>query len=98
MDEMEAVERSLAPMFEKAEKEGLWFCRDDMCFSPDELREEQACGRFLGGAVNWTLEKPEKRVEAAFIKADLAQKEACELEKRVFFWAKGWSDADQIKG
>ena len=89
MDELKAVEISLAPMFEKAEEDGLWFCRHDICFSPEELRHEQACGRFRWGAINWSLEDPKNLVEAAYEKAYQARKEAIELKERVASWEKG---------
>jgi len=58
---------SLIPLFEKAEREGLWFFSpyQQLWFSPRELRAAQAEGRFRWGAVNWKLRPPtEYRDEA----------------------------------
>lgn len=63
----EEVSRQLAPMFEKARREGLYFlCRyQGMEFSPDELQAEQAQGRLNWGAVNWELRPVAERVKHA---------------------------------
>lgn len=61
MTEKEAVFNSLKPLFKKAREEGLWFhCGyQDLWFSPDELEKMQTEeGRFIWGAVNWTLRNP----------------------------------------
>lgn len=56
----EAVIESLAPLFERADRERLWFyfSYQGMWFSPDELRAKHAAGRLYFGAVNWTLRNP----------------------------------------
>lgn len=64
MDEREEIIKSLQPLFEKAEKEKLWFyCNyQDLWFSPKELKDMQKAGRFIWGEVNWTLQNPMERV------------------------------------
>lgn len=64
MDE-NAVLAGLTPMFAKARAEGLWFhCGyRDIWFSPDELDAANKEGRFIWGAVNWTLRDPRERLE-----------------------------------
>ena len=55
---------SLKPLFEKAEKEKLWFnCSyQNLWFSPKELKKYQEEGRFIWGVDNWTLLNPMERV------------------------------------
>jgi hypothetical protein len=55
----------LQPLFDKAEKEGLWFyCSyQQLWFSPNELKNEQSNGRFLWGAVNWQLRDPHEKLK-----------------------------------
>lgn len=56
----EEILKSLEPLFEKAERDGLWFfCHyQAMWFSPRELRKEHANGRLAWGPVNWVLRDP----------------------------------------
>jgi len=56
--------KSLEPMFEKAEKEGLWFyCSyQDLWFKPQELKEKQSNGRFIWGSDNWELRHPFEKI------------------------------------
>lgn len=51
----------LIPLFNQARREGLWFhcAYQDLWFTPDDLEAAQANGRFLWGAVNWKLVRPE---------------------------------------
>ncbi|TPG68639.1 hypothetical protein EEL31_08970 [Brevibacillus laterosporus] len=55
---------SLQPLFDQAEKKGLWFYSSyhDIWLSPSKLRQEQENGNFLWGAVNWQLRDPLERV------------------------------------
>lgn len=64
--EREAILKTLEPLFERAEKEGLWFhCGyQDLWFSPKELRENQANGRFVWGLPNWELRNPLEKIES----------------------------------
>ncbi len=77
MDEATDIKKSLAPLFKEADEKGLWFyCSyQDLWFSPDDLRSEQANGRFVWGAVNWRLRRPSERMDQlqeAAISAKLA--------------------------
>ena len=49
-----------APLFERAEREGLWFYGryHDIWFSPAELRAMHEQGRFIWGVQNWELLPP----------------------------------------
>ena len=55
----------LAPMFEKARAEGLWFRYNYqvLWFSPDELESQHDKGYFQWGSVNWELRNPEEGIE-----------------------------------
>ena len=61
----EEVLRQLEPMFEKAEREGLWLQSEshDMLFSPKELHEMHDENTFLWGALNWELKSPQDELE-----------------------------------
>jgi hypothetical protein len=54
------LDRDFAPLFEQAEREGLWFCchYQDIWCSPSELREHHKNGRYRWGIINWELRKP----------------------------------------
>ncbi len=64
MSERDQIIAGLKPLFKKARAEGLWFrsSYQDLWFSPDELEAAQAAGRFIWGAVNWTLCDPADRL------------------------------------
>lgn len=64
IDEKAQILEMLTPLFKKADAEGLWFyCSyQSMWFSPAELREAQANGKFVWGPVNWQLLQPSQRV------------------------------------
>ena len=55
---------SLEPLFERAEKEGLWFRSGygGGWFSPDELRKEHENNKFLWGFKSWELRNPEEEL------------------------------------
>ena len=60
------IERlGLKDMFEKADREGLWFyCNyQDLWFSPAQLRANFADERFRWGRVNWELRSPLEKLE-----------------------------------
>jgi len=54
----------LAPLFERATREGLWFYSkyQGLWFSPAELEAEQSDGRFIWAATNWNLRDPMERL------------------------------------
>jgi len=56
---------TLAPMFEKAEREGLWFRSfyQNLWFSPAELKAEQAKGQFCWDYENWELRNPQDKLD-----------------------------------
>lgn len=64
MTERQIILDSLQPLFERAEREGLWFnCSyQDLWFSPTELKKLHKDGRFIWGAQNWTLRNPQERL------------------------------------
>lgn len=61
----EMILNGLEPLFKEAEKYGLWFYTSyqQLWLSPQELREEQANGRFIWGAANWQIRSPEERFD-----------------------------------
>ncbi len=80
-----AILESLAPLFKRADAEGLWFfCSyQGLWFSPDELRSKQADGKFLWGAVNWTLRDPKEGIQNLTVAVNNAQKELENFYRRV---------------
>lgn len=64
MNEVNEIINGMQPLYEKAEKEGLWFWSryQDLWFSPSELKEAQGQGRFLWGYVNWELRDPKEKI------------------------------------
>ena len=91
MTEREEILEGLKPLFEKAEKEGLWFkCNSmlagDIFFSPSELKEQQAIGKFLWDAMNWNLVFPELQLKYLKNKVEEAQKEVVLFELRMGIW------------
>jgi hypothetical protein len=85
MTEHEEIVAGLAPLFKKAEKEGLWFHEGfhDVSFSPKELRKEQANGKFWWGACNWKLIDPQSLIKD--FKKDIrrAEDEIKKIQKRI---------------
>lgn len=61
------VPTTLAELIAKAEREKLWLhcVYQDLWFSPQELRAENAAGKFQWGVQNWTLRDPKEYVEEA---------------------------------
>lgn len=62
MSKKEQIIKSLQPLFEKAEKEDLWFYSNKIgviWFSPAELKQNHDRGKFLWGPDNWELRDPE---------------------------------------
>ena len=64
-DIIKQIKDGLAPMFERARKEKLWFRSfyQNMWFSPDELQAKHDEGELLWGAVNWELVDPNKKIK-----------------------------------
>lgn len=67
----------LHEMINQARAQSMWlWCRyQDLWFSPDELESAHRSGRFMWGAVNWTLRHPSERLEAAELRLKEAQAE-----------------------
>jgi hypothetical protein len=78
----------LKPLFEKAEKDGLWFRWNyqGIVFSPDELMERHKKGTFISGAVNWTLINPHHEIEKLKAGVEDAKNELRKFEARVYKW------------
>lgn len=76
---------SLEPLFETAKRKKLWFhCNyQDLWFSPQELRENHAEGRFIWGPQNWTLRNPQELINQ--IKTEIKGNEVRleQLQKRI---------------
>jgi len=71
----EAVE-SLKPLIEKARRAGKWLhcAYQDLWFSPEQLEQHNAAGRFRWGAVNWSLRDPQERLKEMQRSIDKTQK------------------------
>lgn len=84
MIEREEILNSLKPLFKKAETEKLaFYCSyQDMWFTPAELRECHAHGRFIWGLVNWRLRDPRERIEELKRSAQSAEKRLDDGTKR----------------
>ena len=76
---------SLKPLFEKAEKEKLWFYSNyqDMWFSPKELKEYQSKDCFIWGADNWKLRNPKEELERLYKQANNHYKNIDNFTKRM---------------
>lgn len=74
---MTDVAAMLAPLIQQAKSEGKWlWCHyQDLWFSPEQLAEENANGKFLWGPVNWRLRDPQERISEAERRAAQAQRE-----------------------
>lgn len=83
--ELRQIKDGLAPLFERAEKEGLWFNSNyqDLWFSPSELKRKHEKDEFLWGACNWTLRKPSERTHELKETVDDAKRELAEWEKKL---------------
>ncbi len=86
-DQRESILIDLAPLFEEAAAKGLWFyCSyQGLWFSPQQLADKHAEGKFIWGAVNWRLRDPAERLHEL-----LKEKEAA--EKAFVLFAKEYSD------
>lgn len=68
----------LEPLFEEAEKSGLWFYAkyQSIWLHPKELRAEHAKGKFVWGPVNWILRNPEEYIDFLRVEAHQHDQEA----------------------
>jgi hypothetical protein len=85
MTERELVIEGLKPLFEQAEREGLWFYQSytGLWLSPDDLRKEQSNGSYFWGACNWKLRSPIERLEQLTHDADRAIAEREKFRERI---------------
>jgi hypothetical protein len=81
--------QSLKPMFDKAERERLWFSSpyQQLWFSPGNLREAQSNGRFRWGSVNWELRDPRERVKELREEGKALLRKADAMEQEIQFKA-----------
>lgn len=86
MDDKDLILRDLEPLFERAEKEGLWFYSNyqDFWLSPQELKEYQSEGRFVWGAVNWQLRNPYERLNELVGKRHGVENEIEQFKNRIY--------------
>ena len=67
MSERDIILEDLAPLFERAERDGLWFHNTyrDLWFSPAELRahHKNGNGEFVWSSIHWTLRDPRERLK-----------------------------------
>ncbi len=70
---MNAMEK----LFADAEAKGHWLycCYQGLWFSPNELKSQQANGKFLWGASNWSVRDPQEGLDSLTRKVGEAQKE-----------------------
>jgi len=70
----------------RAEKKWLFCSYQEIWFSPDELQEQNAKGKFLWGAKNWTLLDPYEKVNRLKVAAVFAQRELDEFRYKIDKW------------
>lgn len=85
------IENDMKKLFERAEKEGLWFYfrYQDMWFSPRELREEQERGNFLFGQVNWDLRDPQDEISRIDARIQALKEQRGDMVKRIIKHCRG---------
>lgn len=78
-------EELMAPLFAQAEASGTWFfcAYQQLVFSPQELRDANAAGRFRWGPLNWELRRPEEEHERLHGEVQKAVKELEVFEQRM---------------
>jgi hypothetical protein len=78
----------LEELCRQAEREGKWLhcAYANLWFSPDELRAENAAGRFRWGAMNWTLRAPHGEWRRLEDVAAAARQEADRFRARIEQW------------
>lgn len=79
---------SLKPLFERAERENLWFFSQyfQLWLSPAELRARQEKGQYVWGDKSWTLEDPLEKLEDLDQDAKEALAAYEEFKERVNTW------------
>ena len=93
-DEMQQIQTKilagLEPLFEKAEKEELWFYSTDsqMWFSPKELRDYHTEGKCIWDAYVWKLRDPTDRLKELLNKVSYAEEELNKFKNRIMEWSK----------
>jgi hypothetical protein len=77
--------KELEPLFERAEKEKLWFYSSyqGLWFSPKELKEEHENGKFIWGAGNWQLLDPQTEIDSMLRRIENTKKEIELFKKRI---------------
>lgn len=78
---MSEIEALMAPLLAEAERTGKWlYCGyQSLWFSPRQLREAQANGKFRWGPVNWKMRDPRERLEEAKRNLAVAQDEVARI-------------------
>lgn len=75
----------MKPLIERAKKEGKWLrCSyQDIWFSPSELENAQADGKFRWGPVNWDLFDPNDKVRSLELEIENKKRSLEEFKKRM---------------
>lgn len=83
--EVQAIRDSLEPLFTQAEKEQLWFRSryQGIWLTPNELRENQAEGKFIWGPSNWELRNPEEELARLYKVAVQARNNHDSWERKI---------------
>lgn len=68
----------------RAEGKWLWCHYQDIWFSPDQLDEQNAVGKFIWGPVNWQLRDPKERLAEAKARVDRANEEYLKIRREHF--------------
>lgn len=76
---------SMAPLFKAAKDGGKWFRShyQGIIFTPEELEDAQAHGRYLWGAKNWELISPHDEKKRLASKVKNAKLELVMFEQRM---------------
>lgn len=84
MDKSE-VTGPLNELINQAEREGKWlWCHyQDLWFSPAQLRDQNANGKFRWGVVNWQLRDPQERLDEAQRRVNAATQEAERIRRQI---------------
>ena len=86
MNEKEQILKELEPLFEKAEKEGLWFYYNnyDLWFTPEKLKENHKNDKFVWGTNNWELKNPTEKIKDLMNKKNNYKNLIFEIEKEIY--------------
>lgn len=87
----ETVKAEVASLCEIARAKNKWLhCHyQDLWFTPDELLEQNANGRFIWGARNWSISDPEEGIHKLDNEVLHAQRRLDNLRDRVKKWEEG---------